>query len=162
MSIIVPKPTLPFKYIKPSGLVATTLTNCTAVLVNNAAEDELAYDIDASGVGSAVIEFLFQIPADFKKFAGKSDDVSIRATQDAGADNDSTITIDVIDTSETDSDDDSVNAEDLTGAFATYDCAIDAGSFSVGDNITIKITTTNPDADDDSLITIPKIKYIPQ
>ena len=162
MSIIVPKPTLPFKYIKPSGLVATTLTNCTAVLVNNAAEDELVYDIDASGAGSCVLEFDFVIPDDFKKFANKSDDFSVRATQDLGASNDSTITVNVLDTSGTDSDDDSIAATDLTNVFATYDCAIDAGAFVAGDHITVQITTTNPANDDDCMITIPKLKYIPQ
>lgn len=162
MSIIAPQPIDDYKYIRPTGLVATTLANCTAVLVNNAAEDELVYDIDATGIGNAIIEFDFIIPADFKAFAGQADDVSIRATQDLGASNDSTLTINVIDTSGTNCDDNSVVAQDLTNVFATYDCAIDAGAFVAGDHITVQITTTNPDNDDDCMITIPKLKYIPQ
>lgn len=162
MSIITPQPIDDYKYIKPTGLYATTLANCTAVLVNNGTEDELVFDIDATGIGNCLIEFDFIIPADFKAFANQADDVSIRATQDLGASNDSTITINVIDTSGVESDDDSVAAQDLSNVFVTYDCAIDAGTFVAGDHITIQITTTNPDNDDDCMITIPKLKYIPQ
>jgi len=163
VSIVAPQPIDDYKFIKPTGLVATTLTNCTAVLVNNAAEDELVYDIDAAlAVGNAIIEFDFIIPADFKSFANQGDDISIRATQDLGASNDSTLTINAIDSAGTEIDDDSVVAQDLTNVFATYDCAIDAGAFNIGDHITIQITTTNPDNDDDCMITIPKLKYIPQ
>ncbi|KKN15264.1 hypothetical protein LCGC14_0987830 [marine sediment metagenome] len=162
MSLIIPKLTKPFKYIKPSGLYATTLANVAVAIVNDATIDELVFETTASGAGSLILELLFQIPDDFKKFAGKSDDLSLVAVQDAGADNDSTITIDVIDASGADADDDSVNATDLTNAFATYDCAITGGTFAVGDYITIKITVTNPDADDDCRISIPKLKYLPQ
>jgi len=162
MSVVAPQLRDDYKYIKPTGLYATTLTNCTAVVVNNAAEDELVLDIDATGIGNCITEFQFQIPADFKAFANQADDVSIRATQDLGASNDSTITIDVVDSAGTDSDDDSVNAQDLTNAFATYDCAIDAGTFAVGDFFIVRITTTNTVNDDDCMITLPKIKYIPQ
>ena len=160
--ISAPQPINAFKYIKPTGLYATTLTNCTAVVVNNADEDELVIDIDATGIGNCITEFDFVIPADFKAFANQADDVSIRATQNLGASNDSIITIDVIDSAGTDSDDDSVAATDLTNAFATYDCAIDAGTFAVGDHFIVRVTTTNPDNDDDCMITVPKIKYIPQ
>lgn len=162
MSVCAPQPIDDFKYIKPTGLYATTLTNCTAVLANNVAEDELVLDIDATGIGNCITEFDFVIPPDFKAFANQADDVSIRATQDLGASNDSTITIDVIDSAGTDSDDDSVNVIDLTNVFATYDCAIDAGAWVVGDHFTVRITTTNPDNDDDCMITLPKVKYIPQ
>jgi hypothetical protein len=163
VSIIAPQPRQQFKYIKPTGLVATTPTNCTAVLANNAAEDELVYDIDAAaGAGNCILEFDFIIPDDFKMFANQGDDVSIRATQDLGASNDSTLTINVIDSAGVESDDDSVVTQDLTNVFATYDCAIDAGTFVAGDHIVIQITTTNPDNDDDCMITIPKVKYIPQ
>lgn len=122
----------------------------------------MVFETTATGAGSTILELLFQIPDDFKKFAGKSDDLSLQAVQDAGADNDSVITIDVIDDSGADADDDSVNATDLTNAFATYDCAITGGTFTVGDHITVKITVTNPDADDDCRISIPKLKYLPQ
>lgn len=162
MSIIAPQPIDDYKFIKPTGLYATTLTNCTAVVANNAAEDELVIDIDATGIGNCIVEFDFVIPADFKAFANQGDDISIRATQNLGASNDSTITIDVIDSLGVDSDDDSVAAQDLTNVFATYDCAIDAGTFVVGDHFIVRITTTNPDNDDDCMITVPKVKYIPQ
>jgi len=162
MSISVPPHVEPFKYIKPTGLYATTLTAATSVIVNDAGEDELVFDNDATGAGSVVIELDFVIPDDFKKFANKSDDLSIRATQNAGASNDSTLTINVIDTAGTDCDDDSINAQDLTNVFATYDCAIDAGAFVAGDHITVQITTTNPANDDDCMFTLPKLKYIPQ
>jgi len=162
MSITVPKPTKPFKYIKPSGLYATTLSNATVALVNDATIDELVFETTASGAGSVILELLFQIPDDFKKFAGKSDDLSLQAVQDAGADNDSLLTLDVLDAAGADADDDSVATEDITGSFATYDCAITGGTFAVGDHITVKITMTNPDADDDCRISIPKLKYIPE
>ena len=162
VSICAPQPKDDYKFIKPTGLYATTLTACTAVLANNAAEDELVLDIDATGAGNCITEFDFVIPADFKAFANQADDVSIRATQDLGASNDSTITIDVVDSAGVDSDDDSVNVIDLTNVFATYDCAIDAGTFAVGDHFIVRITTTNPDNDDDCMITVPKVKYIPQ
>ena len=163
MSIIAPQPIDDYKFIKPTGLVATTPTNCTAVLVNNAAEDELVYDIDATvAVGNCIVEFDFIIPDDFKAFANQADDVSIRATQDVGVSNDSTLTINVIDSAGVESDDDSVVVQDLTNVFATYDCAIDAGAFVAGDHFVVQITTTNPDNDDDCMITIPKVKYIPQ
>jgi len=162
MTMIAPQPKDDYKYIKPTGLYATTLTACTAVIVNNAAEDELVFDIDATGAGNAIIEFDFIIPADFKAFANQGDDISIRATQDLGASNDSTLTINAIDSAGTEIDDDSVVAQDLTNVFADYDCAIDAGAFAIGDHITIQITITNPDNDDDCMITIPKLKYIPQ
>ena len=162
MSITVPPHVEPFKYIKPTGLYATTLTAATSVIVNDATEDELVFDNDATGAGSVIIEFDFVIPDDFKKFANKSDDVSIRATQNLGASNDSTLTINVLDSAGVESDDDSVAAQDLSNAFATYDCAIDAGTYSVGDHITIQITTTNPANDDDCMFTLPKLKYIPQ
>nr|BDI55215.1 MAG: hypothetical protein [uncultured archaeon] len=162
MTMIAPQPKEDYKYIKPTGLYATTLTACTAILVNNAAEDELVFDIDATGAGNCIIEFDFIIPADFKAFAGQADDISIRATQDLGASNDSVITINAIDSGGNEIDDDSVAAQDLSNVFATYDCAIDAGAFVVGDHITIQITTTNPANDDDCMITIPKLKYIPQ
>ncbi len=162
MSIIAPSPRQAYKFIQPTGLFATTLTACTAVVANNAAEDELVIDIDATGAGNCIIEFDFIIPDDFKAFANQGDDVSIRATQDLGASNDSTLTINVIDSNGVESDDDSVVTQDLTNVFATYDCAIDAGTFVAGDHIVIQITTTNPDNDDDCMITLPKVKYIPQ
>ena len=162
MSITTPPLRQQFKYMKPTGLFATTLTNCTAVVANNAAEDELVIDIDSTGAGNCITEFDFIIPDDFKSFANQADDVSIRATQDLGASNDSTITIDVIDPLGVDSDDDSVAATDLTNVFATYDCAIDAGTWAVGDYFIVRVTTTNPANDDDCMLCLPKIKYIPQ
>jgi len=167
MTMIAPKPTEDYKYIKPTGLYAPTLTDCTAILVNDAAEDELAFDI-TSVINPLVclLEFDFIIPADFKAFGGLADDLVVRAIQDAGGVGDLTITVVVLDTSGTVIDDSSIATIALTGAYANYDCPlVTAGAFVAGDHITVQITldaTVAGAVGDDGRITIPKLKYIPQ
>ena len=168
MSIIAPQPKDDYKYIDPIGLYAETLVNCTNVLANDATLDELVFDIDISGAVDALIELQFQIPADFKQFAGQADDLVIQFIQDADSGDgvgDCTLTINIIDTNGTDSDDDSIAAVDGTAAYVELDCAIDAGVFAVGDYFVVQIIideNVGSEAGDAVRVSIPKLKYIPQ
>ncbi len=150
-------------YLPFEDFVTGTLTNCTVTKVFNAAEDELAFDIDntGGGAGSAEIYFQFRIPVDFKEFPDTSDDITIRAIQDGGADIDATITIDFLDNAGTDADDDSVAATTLTNAWATYDCATVTGdgTWAAGDAVNVLITVALTDNDDDVQIIYPKVLY---
>ena len=162
--MIAPQPKPAFKYITPSGVYVGTYTNCSGVLVYDSTEDALVLDIDMTGdAAGSKIEFLCQLPADFLKFAGGSDDVAVRAIQDAvAASLDITLTIDVLDASGADADDDTVDGTALTGSYATYDCAITGGTFSAGDFITIRLTLPATTASGDGCrIGFPKIKYVP-
>jgi hypothetical protein len=167
--IIAPKPIDDYKYIKPTGLYAPTLTDCTAILVNDAAEDELAFDI-TSVINPLVclLEFDFVIPADFKAFGGLADDLVVRALQDAVASllGNLTITVVVLDSAGVVVDDSSIATIALTAAYANYDCPlVTGGTFVAGDHITVQITldaTVAGAVGDDGRITIPKLKYIPQ
>ena len=102
----------------------------------------------------------FIIPPQFNAFGETSTDIVIRAIQSAGADIDATITINFYDNAGTDSDDDSISAEVLTNAWASYGCAIDAGTFVAGDKVQCKITLSLPDADDEVRINIPIISSV--
>jgi hypothetical protein len=126
--------------------------------------------VDATGDLTWEFWISFRLPSDFKKFAGASDDLSLQAVQDADSGDgvgDCAITIDVLDSSGTDADDDSVDDEALTGSYATYDCAITGGSFSAGDQIVVKITVQAKSGDstengDGVRVTHPDLKYIPK
>lgn len=167
MTIIAPEPIDAYKYIKPTGFYAPTLTDCTAILVNDAAEDELAFDI-TSVINPLVclLEFDFVIPSDFKAFGGLADDLVVRAIQDAGGVGDLTITVVVLDSAGVVVDDGSITTIALTGAYVDYDCPlVTGGTFVAGDHITVQITldaTVAGAVGDDGRITIPKLKYIPQ
>lgn len=168
MSIIAPQPKDDYKYIDPIGLYAETLVNCTNVIANDAAIDELVFDIDITGAVDALIELMFQIPADFKAFAGQADDLELQFIQDGDSGDgvgDCTLTVNVIDTNGTNSDDNGIAAVDGTGAYVVLDCAIDAGAFVVGDYFVVQITideNVGSEAGDAVRVSIPKIKYIPQ
>ncbi len=168
MSVIAPQPKDDYKYIDPIGLYATTLANCTVVLANDATLDELVFDIDISGAVDALIELMFQIPADFKAFAGQADDLVVQFIQDGDSGDgvgDCTLTINVIDTNGTNSDDNGINAVDGTGGYVELDCAIDAGAWVVGDYFVVQITideNVGSEAGDAVRVSIPKLKYIPQ
>ena len=168
MSIIAPQPKDDYKYIDPIGLYATTLANCTCVIANDATIDELVFDVDVTGAMDALIELMFQIPADFKAFANQADDLELSFIQDGDSGDgvgDVGITVDVIDSAGTDSDDDSIAAVAGTGAFVVLDCAIDAGAWAVGDYFIVRITLdeiVGSEAGDNCMVSIPKIKYIPQ
>lgn len=168
MTIIAPQPKDDYKYIEPIGLYAETLVNCTNVLVNDATIDELVFDIDITGAVAATIELQYQIPADFKAFAGQADDLSLRFIQDADSGDgvgDVGLTVNVLDTSGTDCDDDSIAAVAGTGAYVTLDCAMDAGVFVAGDYIIVQLLVAEivgSEVGDGCRISIPKLKYIPQ
>lgn len=168
MDIIAPQPKDDYKYIDPIGLHADTLVNCTNVLANDAALDELVFDIDITGAVDAEINLTFQIPADFKAFANQADDVVVSFIQDGDSGDgvgDCTLTINVIDTAGTVSDDGGIAAVDGTGAYVELDCAIDAGAWAVGDYFVIQIIideNVGSEAGDAVRVSIPKIKYIPQ
>jgi hypothetical protein len=166
--IIAPQPKDDYKYIEPIGLYAETLANCTNVLANDAVVDELVFDIDITGAVAATIELMYQIPADFKAFAGQADDLSLRFIQDGDSGDgvgDVGLSVNVLDTLGVDCDDDSIAAIAGTGAYVTLDCAMDAGTFVVGDYFIVQIIIAEivgSEAGDACRITIPKLKYIPQ
>lgn len=168
MSIIAPQPKDDYKYINPIGLYAETLANCTNVLANDAAIDELVFDIDITGAVDALIELAFQIPADFKAFAGQDDDLVIQFIQDADSGDgvgDCSLTVNVIDTAGTNSDDNDIAAVAGTAAYVELDCAIDAGAWAVGDYFVVQIQIdeiVGTEAGDAVRVSIPRIKYIPQ
>jgi hypothetical protein len=168
MSIIAPQPKDDYKYIDPIGLFATTLVNCTCVIANDATLDELVFNVDVAGAMDAIIELAFQIPADFKAFANQADDLVIQFIQDGDSGDgvgDVGITVDVIDTAGTDSDDDTIAAVAGTAGFVELDCAIDAGAWAVGDYFIVRITLDEigaSEAGDNCMVSIPKLKYIPQ
>lgn len=168
-SVCAPAPVPSYKYIPLSGFQVQTVANGSIDEVINATIDELGFDCDATNAAySGEIEIAVQLPADFKAFAGQSDDVSVQAIQDADSGDgvgDLGISLDVTDSSGTAADDGSVANTALTGSFATYDCAITAGSFAAGDWIVVKISIlekgTNENGDG-AIVSLPKIKYIPQ
>jgi len=168
VSVIAPQPKDDYKYIAPIGLYAETLVNCTNVLANDAALDELVFDIDITGAVDAEINLAFQIPADFKAFAGQADDLVVQFIQDADSGDgvgDCTLTINVIDTAGTVSDDGGIAAVDGTGGYVVLDCAIDAGAWAVGDYFVVQIVideNVGSEAGDAVRVSIPLLKYIPQ
>lgn len=168
MSVIAPKPKDDYKYIDPIGLYAETLTNCTNVLALDAAIDELVFDIDITGAVAAIIELMFQIPADFKAFANQGDDLELQFIQDGDSGDgvgDVSITVNLLDSLGVDSDDDSIVAVAGTAGFVVLDCAIDAGTFVVGDYFIVQIIIdeiVGSEAGDACRVSIPKLKYIPQ
>ena len=172
MSIIAPQPKDDYKYIDPIGLYATTLANGTITIVNDATADELAIHFESTAAAiNCVFEMMFQIPADFKSFAGLADDLVIEAYQDVAAVDavgDIALTVAVLDTVGTTVDDGSIADIALTAAYVALDCPlVTGGAFAVGDYITVQISviTTGGDVSenlDAALVLFPKIKYIPQ
>lgn len=170
-SIIVPphKPES-FKYLPISGLFVSAVTNVTFTETINAALDEYCFKFVATGAPVVTIELAVQLPADFKKFPGASDDLTISAIQDADSGDgvgDMAITVDVLDDAGADADDDTIDDIALTNAFVALDCAITGGTFAKGDWITIKIGVTSKGGDaseagDEASVSLPKIKYIPK
>ena len=168
MSIIAPEMREAYKYIAPIGLHGDTLVNCTNVIANDAALDELVFDIDISGAVDAEINLAFQIPADFKQFAGHADDVVVSFIQDGDSGDgvgDVSITVNVIDTAGTVSDDGGIAAVAGTAGYVVLDCAIDAGAWAVGDYFVVQIVIdeiVGSEAGDAVRVSIPLVKYIPQ
>ena len=172
MSITTPQHVKPFKYLEPIGIFASTLANGTITLVNDATADELAIHFESTGAAiNCVFEMMFQIPADFKKFEGIATDLVLRAYQDGNSGDgvgDIALTVAVLDTSGATVDDSSIDDIALTGAYVSLDCPlVTGGTFAVGDYIVVQISVITKAAGvsengDDALVTIPKIKYIPQ
>jgi len=172
MSILLPPLTKPFKYLEPIGLYATTLANGTITLINDSGADELAIHFESTGAAiNCVFEMMFQIPDDFKKFAGLADDIVVSAYQDGNSgdgEGDIALTVAVLDTSGTTVDDSSIADIALTAAYVALDAPlITGGSFAHGDYITVQISVITKAAGasengDDALVLFPKIKYIPQ
>ncbi len=172
MSVIAPQPKDDFKYIDLIGLYATTLANGTITIVNDAGADELAIHFESTGAAiNCVFEMLFQIPADFKAFAGHADDIVVSAYQDGNSgdgEGDIALTVAVLDTSGTTVDDGSIADIALTAAYVDLDAPlVTGGTFVAGDYCVIQISviTTGGDVsenNDDALVLFPKIKYIPQ
>jgi hypothetical protein len=111
---------------------------------------------------------MFQIPADFKMFAGLADDLVVQFIQDGNSGDgvgDCSLTINVIDTNGTNSDDNGIAAVGGTAGFVELDCAIDAGAFAVGDYFVVQIIIdeiVGSENNDAVRVSIPLIKYIPQ
>ena len=172
MSILIPPLTKPFKYLELTGFYATTLANGTITIINDTGDDELVMHFESSGAAiNCVFELLIQIPDDFKKFLGGSDDLVIRAYQDGNSgdgEGDIALTVAVLDTSGATVDDSSIADIALTAAYVALDCPlVTGGAFIAGDYITVQISIITTGADvsengDDALVTFPKIKYIPQ
>jgi len=172
MTIIAPKLREAYKFIDLIGFYATTLANGTITIVNDPTADELAIHFESTGAAiNCVFELMFQIPADFKSFAGLADDLEIEAYQDGDSgdgEGDIALTVSVLDTSGTTVDDGSIADIALTAAYVALDCPlVTGGAFAVGDYCTVQISviTTGGDVSengDDALVLFPKIKYIPQ
>ncbi len=172
MSLILPSLTLPFKYLELLGIYATTLANGTITIENDTGADELAIHFESTGAAiNCVIELLYQIPEDFKKFEGIATDLVIQAYQDGDSgdgEGDIALTVAVLDTSGATVDDSSIADIALTAAYVALDCPlVTGGAFVAGDYITVQISVITKGADvsengDDALVLFPKIKYIPQ
>lgn len=148
------------RFIPFEKWVTDNETNVNVNEVYDSTKRQIVLDIDATGAAASIdIWCQFIIPSEFHEFPNLSNDLIISAIQDAGADIDATITINFYDDAGTDSDDDSVVGTSLTGAWADYDVAIDAGTFAKGDKVIVKITLSLPDADDAVRIAIPIIRY---
>lgn len=172
MSVIAPQPKDDFKFIDLIGLYSTVLANGTITLVNDATADELAIHFESTGAAiNCVFTITFQIPADFKSFAGHADDIVVSAYQDGDSGDgvgDIALTVGVLDTSGTTVDDGSIADIALTGAYVDHDAPlVTGGAFVAGDycTVVISVITTGAMASengDDALVILPKIKYIPQ
>lgn len=172
MSILIPPFTKTFKYLEPLGFFATTLANGTITIINDSGADELALHFESTGAAiNCVFEMMFQIPEDFKKFAGLADDIVVSAYQDGNSGDgvgDIALTVAVLDDAGTTVDDSSIADVALTAAYVALDAPlVTGGTFSHGDYITVQISVITTGADvsengDDALVLFPKIKYIPQ
>ena len=172
MSVIAPQPKDDYKYIDLIGLFSTVLANGTITIVNDAGADELAIHFESTGAAiDCVFTITFQIPADFKAFAGLADDLEISAYQDGDSgdgEGDIALTVQVLDTLGAVVDDGSIADVALTAAYVILDCPlVTAGAFVAGDycTVVISVITTGGDVSeggDDALVVLPKIKYIPQ
>lgn len=172
MTVINPQPKDDFKYIDLIGLFATTLANGTITIVNDAGADELAIHFESTGAAiNCVFEIMFQIPADFKAFAGHADDIVVPAYQDGDSGDgvgDIAITVQVLDTAGAVVDDGSIADIALTGAYIDHDAPlVTGGAFVAGDYCVVQISVITTGAmaselGDDALVQLPRIKYIPQ
>lgn len=143
--------------------------NETNVNTQQEADDdfnEIILKITATGAGSTDIICQYRIPSDFIEFPNNSDDISVRVEQDvdSGDGIDNTLTINALDNSDADLDDDTVATTVFGGAIGTiytHDCAINSsGTLVAGDVLRVQLQIAAMDNTDVAKVCIPKVKYV--
>jgi len=144
-----------------------TIANCTGAIVLNADQDELCLVLTWTGAGTGTVNFQYQLPGNFQRFLGQSDDFSFtcKQTGDSGDGADVALAVEIYDNAGHNISDGSLtSAVTSVGAWVDRDCAITDpdGDMAIegGDHFTVIISVAGTLENNDILImTIPKIKY---
>jgi len=156
-----------YGFLRYIGYTPENIANCTMAYALDTTVDEVCLVLTWTGAGTGKFEIAYQIPPDFWKFLGHSDDLSfqVKQTGDSGDGADVTVAIEVYDNAGSNISDASLSASVTSVAsFVTRDCAISDpdgdGVAEGGDYIYVLVTIAGTLENNDVLtMTIPVIKY---